>query len=248
MYCDKIAVFKNTTQNYARWGFSMRLLRLYSIFMIIFCLSGPAVADEVPVADEVSEKALQEFQRSYRKEKKQQAKDVRKQEKAEHKAALREEKRARKQERLESKKAKKAARVPKKQKPQVTKVKPPKKTKALAKKKIANEQKQQRKKISQGRQSEWDRQGKQKQKEISQQRAKIKKEMTDGIEPLYQDAVREYKAKNYAMAEEIFLEIDQLMPDYRQTKDYLSRLGSQPELGVSRGRHGIVSDALDSIP
>ena len=135
------------------------------------------------------------------------------------------------------------------------KVKSKKNLEAQDKKRFDDGHERRLKKLSQERQSQLVQHLQEKQKEVRQERVQIKKDMRDGIEPMYQDALRAYKAKDYAKAEEIFFEIHQLLPDYKQTEDYLGRMGSRleprpppfPKSVRQDQRRQVVSDALDKM-
>ncbi len=95
-------------------------------------------------------------------------------------------------------------------------------------KKRFDEQYQQRmKKMAQERQGQLGERFKDRQKNIRQERAKIKREMTEAVDPMYKEALQAYKAKDYSRAQAIFAEIEQLLPGYKQTQEYLARRESQ---------------------
>ena len=109
----------------------------------------------------------------------------------------------------------------------------------------------------QGRPSDAPKAG-QMQKKLEAERAVIRKQLEDGVEALYQEAIVLYKAGKYIDAIERFNDVQDIIPDYKQSKDLMKKAIQfsvkpqenisvavpQPALqGVSRNK--AVKNALD---
>jgi len=79
---------------------------------------------------------------------------------------------------------------------------------------------------------------------LEAERAVLRKQLEDGVEAIYQEAMGLYKAGKYAEAGEKFNDVQDIIPDYKQAKDLMNKSMQQPPLhGVSRNKS--VENALD---
>lgn len=100
----------------------------------------------------------------------------------------------------------------------------------------------------QGRSSDAPKAG-QMQKKLEAERAVLRKQLEDGVEALYQEAIVLYKAGKYIDAIERFNDVQDIIPDYKQSKDLMKKaiqFSVKPQEnipGVSRNK--AVKNALD---
>jgi TolA-binding protein len=76
-----------------------------------------------------------------------------------------------------------------------------------------------RKKILERRkeQEEW-------QRIIEESKQKLQDQMLAQVEPIYQEALNYYKQRQFELAKDRFLEAEQIFPDYKSVKNYLTRI------------------------
>lgn len=97
-------------------------------------------------------------------------------------------------------------------------------------------------------------------KEIAKERIKIQKEFEDSLSQLYSKATILYKAGSHSKASRIFKEIEQMSPDFKKTKQFLSKIkksmiqkNQQPLLPFApkpqeiQTRQDLINNALNAL-
>ncbi len=59
---------------------------------------------------------------------------------------------------------------------------------------------------------------------IARQQEFLSDELHKGVDKLYQKAVKEYEQKQFAASQRDFAEVERLIPNFRETRDYLEKL------------------------
>lgn len=101
------------------------------------------------------------------------------------------------------------------------------------------------------RRQELAREDQQRQFELAAQRDAVRKQLENGVEAMYQEAMRLYSQGNYSAAADKFKDVQDILPDYKHAGQYMdeSRLKSltvKPQTAVpSVSRQESVSRALD---
>ncbi len=80
---------------------------------------------------------------------------------------------------------------------------------------------------------------------IFQERQQLKNELIRGVEELYRNGLKLYKIGSYQMAYNVFLEIEKMWPDYKNTRQLLNKIEKEyitEKNFAGKGKEGIVSD------
>jgi len=59
---------------------------------------------------------------------------------------------------------------------------------------------------------------------LKESESELERKLIDQVSPLYKEALRHYKSRNFKLAKEYFQEIDSIFPKYRDTLKYISRI------------------------
>jgi len=59
---------------------------------------------------------------------------------------------------------------------------------------------------------------------LKESEKELEKKLIEQVTPLYKEALRHYKSRNFKLAKDYFLEIDSILPKYKDTLQYLSRI------------------------
>ncbi|MCA9399745.1 MAG: hypothetical protein KC618_08345, partial [Candidatus Omnitrophica bacterium] len=77
--------------------------------------------------------------------------------------------------------------------------------------------------------SELERLVQQRREDLSEEREKLRREFEASVEKLYGKAVQLYRDNQFDRSLKVFQEIDYMLPDYKQVRQYIAELQNKPK-------------------